>query len=703
MRHKKALSTAAVVAVVSVCAQLPAASAQTQTPLPASDYTTRAVCPPPAPGHATCMAVALVPQSAVARDRTHPVGLARAIATAAPSPQAGDFGLRPQDLHSAYSLPTSSFSAQTIALVDAYNDLTAAEDLAGYENEFNLNQCSGAGCFTKLDQNDQTANLPFPQTKEQLTDAEAFCAGSEKAETTQKHKERETACREVEAAKHWTVETSLDLETARAICQTCHIVLVEANSDSFLDLDAGEEAAVHAGATEISNSWGGPECLEAGVCVEDAAVFEHPGIVITASAGDEGFDNWLEESPSPYANFPASSPDVIAVGGTRLQPLGVHGEWAGETVWNDGGESEGLKDGHGATGGGCSVQFEAQRWQQEVHDWTSVGCADKRAVADISADGDPYSGVAVHDSSSPECETHYAEEVVEGGKRKTVKRVTDWCTIGGTSLASPLIASTFALAGGAHGVAFPAQTLYENAAKSRASLHDVTEGSNGECLAAFDEETATQPCSPTEDAQTSCAGHLICLASADYDGPSGLGTPNGIGAFEPPGEGGEAPGGASEKGKAPESPGSGGTGGGSGEHDASAAGAGSPVAASGPSTPASGAGTTSATGSAPAHISALALTLKALVALNSDRPRLTQVGFTFVIDRAVHVRAALQRRVVKHGRGRWIAVGRTVTLDALSGRDNAHLSGRGVLGRDTYRLTLAPVRGAMRSLVFQIG
>ena len=57
-----------------------------------------------------------------------------------------------------------------------------------------------------------------------------------------------------------------------------------------------------------------------------------------------------------------------------------------------------------------------------------------------------------------------------------------WCTIGGTSLASPLIAAVFALAGGAHGVAYPAQTLYRRRAQRPAALHDVTSGSNGECL-----------------------------------------------------------------------------------------------------------------------------------------------------------------------------------------------------------------------------
>ena len=94
----------------------------------------------------------------------------------------------------------------------------------------------------------------------------------------------------------------------------------------------------------------------------------------------------------------------------------------------------------------------------------------------MSADADPYTGVAVSDSTSPECETSYTE-----GK---TKHVLHWCTLGGTSLASPLIASVFALAGGAGGVSYPASTLYANVAATPKDLHDVTSGSNGACAAA---------------------------------------------------------------------------------------------------------------------------------------------------------------------------------------------------------------------------
>ena len=222
---------------------------------------------------------------------------------------------------------------------------------------------------------------------------------------------------------------------------------MESNSPTYENLETAEKSAATLGAGEILDSWAGPEVGETPE-LESASPFNHKGIVITAAAGDDGYLDWdaEEESERGYANFPASSPHVVAVGGTRLS-LGTGSAWAGETVWN----------GDGATGGGCSVVFTAQPWQQSVSDWSGVGCGTKRAVADVSADADPYTGVAVHDTS-PECEYRYEEA--------KVKHVLYWCTFGGTSVASPLIASTFALAGGANKVEYPAKTLYENEVKS---------------------------------------------------------------------------------------------------------------------------------------------------------------------------------------------------------------------------------------------
>ncbi len=499
---------ALVVGLAALCTQPALAAGRGSIPaLRAGEYSVRAVCGAPPERQARCMALQLVPRGAT----TTPSAQAQTSATAdtvpaasASSAAAGEFGLRPQDLHSAYELPSSAPEGQTVALVDAYNDLGAEADLATYSAEFGLPACTATtgACFEQVNQNGETGNPPFPRSTSEL---ESALGGL-------RHKEAEEAI-------GWGLEISLDIETVHAVCNNCHIVLVEANSPMYANLEAAENTAARLGATEISNSWGGPECVIAGDCMSSSA-FDHPGIVITAAAGDEGYLNWLEGSPS-YANFPATSPQVVAVGGTRLS-LGRHGEWAGESVWNDGGESEGVTEGVGATGGGCSSEFTAPVWQQTLADWSKVGCGEKRAVADVSADADPYSGVAVYDSSE-EC------PYLQGGTLRT----SHWCQIGGTSLATPLIGATFALAGGAHGVEYPAKTLYENIAGSTGLLHDVTEGSNGECTKPFDEETGVSGCTAAEEAKASCVSRAVCLARAGYDGPTGLGTPEGISAFEP--------------------------------------------------------------------------------------------------------------------------------------------------------------------------
>src|SRR5262249_29617867 len=154
----------------------------------------------------------------------------------------------------------------------------------------------------------------------------------------------------------------------------CRILLVEAQSNSDGDLSTAEATAARLGASEISNSWGGEEPAT------DSPAFDQPGVVVTAASGDSGYMSWLEAVP--HADYPASSPHVVAVGGTRLALTQPGNGWAGETVWNDGGMKNGASDGSGATGGGCSAVFEAPAWQQAISGWSSVGCGGQRAIAD---------------------------------------------------------------------------------------------------------------------------------------------------------------------------------------------------------------------------------------------------------------------------------------------------------------------------------
>ncbi len=640
----RALAAVTASFLLALAAWAPAAA---HAGLSAKRYAVRSVCPAPAPGHASCLALRLVPRAAPA-----PGARARSAPSTAESPGAipasehlepSSGSLSPADLQNAYGLtgtPAPEIT-QTIGIIDAFDDATIETDLTHFSNQFGLPLCTAeAGCLRKVNQEGSAA--PLPPSK-----------GA--------------------AERSWAEEIATDVELAHAVCPSCHILLVEANSTSYANLSAAETTAVKLGASEISNSWGGQEPSS------DASAFNHPGIVITASAGDNGYRNWLEEPDNQFTSYPASSPHVVAVGGTRLEYQKTSKAWLSETVWNDGGESEGgFKEGYGASGGGCSDVFNAPPWQQNLSNWSSVGCAGKRAVADVAAVGDPYTGVAIYNSTL------------------TLEGNTGWETIGGTSVASPIIASVFALAGGAHGVAYPARTLYENELAAPAALHDVVSGSNGECLRPFNEATATTGCEPVEP-EASCSSQAICVAGSGYDGPTGVGTPNGIAAFTPSSEA-QANGGEVESEGEAESPG-----GGEGTKP--------PLEARkipvlgllpGTSPPPSSGGASNSAPSLPT-LSALGLTLKAVIALNRNRPRVSQVGFLFTSSAAVRVHATLAKRYYKHGHSHWHPWRASLTLNARSGQNSARLRGHGVLTPGRYRLTLTPASGLARSMVFQIG
>ena len=173
---------------------------------------------------------------------------------------------------------------------------------------------------------------------------------------------------------------------------------------------------------------------------------------------------------SGYGSFgyPAASPYVITVGGTTLT-LGTGNAYAGESVWS-------------GAGSGCSLYVGAPAWQGFL-----TACGGKRGTADVAADANPSTGAAVYDS------------VKYQGR-------TGWFQVGGTSLSSPLIAGVYALAGGLPGKTSAASGLYGHLGES-AILHDVTSGSNGSCST------------------------IMCKGAAGYDGPTGVGTPKGTGAF----------------------------------------------------------------------------------------------------------------------------------------------------------------------------
>lgn len=679
--------------------------------------------------------------TAAARARTHPLGMTMGHVVAA-SPGSGTYGLGPDDLRSVYfpgERPDAPVGEpQTIALVDAYNDPDAEGDLAVYSKAFGLPvlpRCANeavSDCFEQVNQNGETGNLPVAHDQQ-----------------------------EIELASNWAGEISIDIEVAHGICRNCRILLVEASSAGGLALEAAVKTAERLGATEVSNSWTGGERSEPA-----ESPFDDPRVVITAGAGDNGYLNWAANNPDVIgANFPASSPYVIAVGGTRLT-LASAGTRASETVWNEDARKE-------VGGGGCSAWFSAPPWQTAVPDWDSVGCGTgteaKRAIADIAADSDPDTGVAIYDSMPYYLGPGF--EVTPG-----------WQTIGGTSVASPIVASMFALVGGAQNVEYPAATLYSHL--GGASLYDVTAGGNGKC-----DDNYKNGCEGSMSSQSDCgAAVLICNAGPGYDGPTGVGAPAGLAAFEAGPETGhaervavreaaakkaEAEQQAAEKKaaeerqaaerkaaeerkveeerlapirkaeeeqrtaerlaaeqerkakelavaeqKAKE------------ERNAEAATRAAESKAKEEQRAAEAARVTeeerqaqqaaeklrnvfeadgllgngkgSRARGATVHLGGLALTARAIAAIAGGPPALTQVAFAFSLSGPARVRVTLSRLLTVDGHSRWVAATGARVLTAARGHDHSHLSGPTKLQPGSYRLTLAPAHGKAQSITFAV-
>jgi subtilase family serine protease len=438
----------------------------------------------PRKGAATCDAIVRVnvPASQAAKDGAHQytVGAgAKGNGTIGP---AG--GLTPQDLATAYGLNATGGSRQTVGIVDAYNDPNINADLQTFDAQYGLPTCSeGNGCLRVVSETGSTT-LPPNDTS------------------------------------GWSVEESLDVETVHSVCRSCKIILVEGTTNGNADLGAAEDTAVRLGANEVSNSFGE---VEEGSDAAYQADFNHPGTVITASAGDDGYYSFDHLDDTNQASIPASYNTAVSVGGTSLY-LDQSGHRQSESVWNDNGPrdywEQAFERALGAGGGGCSTEFSARGWQTSLGVWNSTGCGSKRLDNDVSAVADYLTGFDVYDSYA--C-------------GDACSPAPGWFTVGGTSLSSPLIAAAFGLAGGAHGVAYPALTLYGH----RAQAYDVTNGGNGWC----DGEGASQCPNPNSfgfgvvdcaytAAGTVAVGDRACDALTGYDGPTGVGTPNGAAMFD---------------------------------------------------------------------------------------------------------------------------------------------------------------------------
>ena len=293
-------------------------------------------------------------------------------------------GITPDQIKKIYNLPMTGGSG-TIAIIGAYDDSTIETDLAGFDKQFNLASCTTKnGCF-------------------------------------EKHKMSSS----ISANSGWALETTLDVEWSHAIAPNAKILLVEATTPSGANLlKAIDYVAGRADAVAISMSWGGAEFPEETTL--DSHFVSKSGAVFFASSGDDGWG----------ASWPASSPNVIGVGGTTLV-MSASGVFQKETAWN-------------GSGGGVS-QYEKQPGFQA--DYSITKSNGMRAIPDVAYNANPASGFPI-------------------------LRLGVWRTVGGTSAGAPQWAGIAALN---HSVS-NAKIYQDKSADNFASyFRDIVSGTNGDC------------------------------------------------------------------------------------------------------------------------------------------------------------------------------------------------------------------------------
>ncbi|HYL82651.1 MAG TPA: S8 family serine peptidase, partial [Candidatus Angelobacter sp.] len=215
-----------------------------------------------------------------------PISFMRAPYTVRAATLNSPYGLTPAQVRHAYGfdLVQNQGAGQVIGIVDAYDDPNIEADLGVFSRQFNLPACTSAnGCFRKV-----------------------YATG-----------------RKPVGNSNWGVEIALDVEWAHAIAPQATILLVEANSNSLADLFSAVDVAVRNGASAVSMSWTSGEF--SGEIRQDTH-FAVTGVTFLAASGDVGTG----------VAYPASSPDVIGVGGTALQ-IDSNGNYVTETAWSGSG------------------------------------------------------------------------------------------------------------------------------------------------------------------------------------------------------------------------------------------------------------------------------------------------------------------------------------------------------------------------------
>ena len=298
-------------------------------------------------------------------------------------------GVTPEQIKHVYNLPPTGGHG-TIAIIGAYDDKTIENDLAIFSTQFNLPSCTSTnGCFEKR------------------------ILGKSRDDSG------------------WDMETSLDVEWAHAIAPLAKILLVEAKTPSGSNLlQAIDFARSRPGVVAISMSWGGAEFADE-TTLDNHFTSNNGAITFFASAGDSGTG----------VSWPASSPNVVAVGGTYVV-LSKDNNFHSETAW-------------AGSGGGISVYESEPSFQKEYAITRANG---HRAIPDVSYNADPRSGFSIYRSN---------------GKSKK-----GWFVVGGTSAGAPQWAAIKSL-----GLSADANKFYADKAAENNSnyFRDIKSGNNGNC------------------------------------------------------------------------------------------------------------------------------------------------------------------------------------------------------------------------------
>jgi subtilase family serine protease len=329
--------------------------------------------------------------------------------------------ITPAQMTAAYGLnvldgkSTSNGTGQTIAIIDwGYNPYVAG-DLQTFDTDKNL----AAANLTVVERPPIQGDQPLSSSTQQ--DA-------------------------------WT-EEALDVEWAHVIAPGASLLLIETYTSSNPDIiDALNYARNQSNVSVVSMSFGQPESLSLTAFDSDFTTpANHIGMTFVAATGDDGS---TDGGTSNVINWPASSPNVVAVGGTTLE-LNSNGSYLGETGWSVGSDSWNLSYG---TGGGVS-KYETEPSYQKIVQQTGY-----RTTPDVSMDADPATGVfIVYHSLS--------------GQQTTT-------TEGGTSLAAPMFAGLISIAdeirvenhlGTLDGRSQTLPLLYTDPS----AFHDITVGNNG--------------------------------------------------------------------------------------------------------------------------------------------------------------------------------------------------------------------------------